>query len=218
MNLEQQLLLHDKNYIIFSIEQENIIHPAALGIVQLNADTTGLAFACSFEIVNYHIILKSLTLYNSGNRGIPATITEALGVTYEFMDKTVAYSGAILIVDNPVKDFFAKGYNSMCFAYRNVYELIFEDGNLITTIDHGRAMTRIRKNIELGLRSMTNKRDVRCITHFMNTTFMGNYKPFSSSKKRLRYLEEMEQNNQGKCDELINQFTCNENCLSKPNY
>jgi hypothetical protein len=190
MNLEQQILYYDKNYTILSAEHEFIIHPSALGILPLSAEALSRSFSCSYRLDNYYLYLTELTLTDGRNENSSAVFA-ASESPVEFTDKKLLYSGAVLIGCTPVKDYDAKGYGSMFFAYKNVYELIFENGYLKTSIDHGKAMLRIRRNIELGLRCLTDKRDTKCINRFMKTTFFGNYKPFSSSKKRLAYLKNM---------------------------
>jgi hypothetical protein len=110
---------------------------------------------------------------------------------YTFDNCTVSYNGAILIGSKPVKEYAMKGENPTCFSYQNVMELIFEDGILITSVDHSKKMLRIRKNIELGLRNLTVNRDIRCIRRFMNSSFIGDYKTFRLIGSRMRYLKEL---------------------------
>jgi len=111
---------------------------------------------------------------------------------YYDINQPLHYTGSITIADDFVKDYSMNDTGQApCFCYKCILELIFEDGILITTIDHSRDMLRIRKNIELGLRSLSKKRDFRCIEHFIKSTFIGNYKPFSSPKKSKKYLNKM---------------------------
>ena len=75
------------------------------------------------------------------------------------------YSGGVLIVKGLLEEY--KEYEDI-FSYETVLELIFKNGCLITTVDHGKAVLRIRRNLELGLRSITSTRDRICIQRFLN--------------------------------------------------
>lgn len=105
-----------------------------------------------FEIEDYHLI------YHSQN-------DLKIGLTY---------SGGIIIARD-----FVESYGNFeeypCYCYKRVFELIFEDGRLVTSIDHSKAMTRIRKNIEKGLRDIRSKKDYKCIQRFIKESFVKNY-------------------------------------------
>jgi hypothetical protein len=86
----------------------------------------------------------------------------------------VPYSGGMILVKDFVKDYGNPG-EYPCYCYKKVQELIFDQGRLVTSIDHSKAMIRIRKNIEKGLRDIRNKRDFRCIQKFIKDSFVQNY-------------------------------------------
>jgi hypothetical protein len=192
MNMQHQLLYLNKSFTLLSAEQEFIIHPAALGLLPITPEAALRSFMCSFEITNYYLFLKTLSLNGNDNSNTLRESDEEALKPYTFQDKRVYYNGAILVGAGPLKDYVIK-YNDAYFSYQSVYELIFENGYLVTTIDHSRAMVRIRKNLELGFRSLSNKNDARCIKHFMKSTFIGDYGLFSSSNKRLKYLKKMKE-------------------------
>lgn len=189
--IEQQLYYLNKNFKILNTEKEFIIHPAAFGLLPVSADALQRSFASSFLIKDYRLILDNLKLYNEGIEDNGTEKIDLNVLQYNFQNQLISYSGTILIGDAPIKEYNFKGVKMTSFSYKDVYELVFEDGNLKTTIDHSKEMARIRKNLDLKLRCLTKKRDVRCITHFINSSFIGNYKPFSSFKKRFKYLGEM---------------------------
>lgn len=191
MELEQQIYIADKSYKILEIEREYIVHPAAFGLLPLSIASLQTPFSCTFHIEDYHLILDNITLNNNDYNNLRSSETEK---QFEIQNCKVTYSGAILIGSNLVKEYTMKGVKPTCFSYQNVKELVFEDGILITTIDQNRAMLRIRKNIDMGLRSLTSKRDIHCIRRFMNTSFIGEYKPFRFLNSRMRYLKDMKKN------------------------
>jgi hypothetical protein len=190
MNTNQHIQYMDTNFQILYAEQEFIIHPAALGLLPGTADALEQAYHCSFYLKDYQLMLDTMTLTN-GLQAITDNLPDATEKRYQFKDLAVSYNGAIIIGWDKVSEYELKNVKPVCFSYRRVYELVFEDGVLITTVDQSKAMLRIRKNIELGLRSLSKNRDIRCIRRFMNSSFVGDYRPFLTLNRRFRYLKEM---------------------------
>lgn len=181
MNNEKQMKYLNKDYKILHSEQEFIIHPAAIGILPMTKAALQCSFTSEYHIENYRLYLDKLTLN-------PGEMNET---QYDFQDYAVSYHGAVLIGTNLVKEYNMKGMMPACFSYQNVMELFFEDGVLITSVDQSKAMLRIRKNLELNLRSILRSRDVRCIKRFMYSSFVGDYKVFRLPITRMRYLQDM---------------------------
>lgn len=95
------------------------------------------------------------------------------------LDTNVPYTGGVVIVKDFYEDFdYEKEFP--CYCYKTVYELIFEEGLLVTAIDHSKAMVRIRMNINKGLRNVDKKKDQRCINKFIKDTL---YKRYGKRKK-----------------------------------
>jgi len=211
MDIEQQLLYLNKNYKILFTEQEFIVHPAAFGLLPLALASLQYSFNSSFHIEDYRLTLDKIIISNGEIGSFEGVKTDANEKPFLFQYTTIAYNGSILIGANQLKEYNIKECNKKeynkkecnkkeynlkenkmnCFSYQSVFELVFEDGILITTIDKSKAMSRIRKNIELGLRSLSKSRDVRLIQHFINSSLVGDYKPFRRDSSRLKYLKEM---------------------------
>jgi len=206
MTIEQNLLFLDKTYQVLQAEQEFIIHPAALGLLPLNERAFECSYTCTFQIVDYHLYLDQMTLNANSEEALNMKESDNTYRCTEIENLPIKYNGAILIGTDMVKDYQMKGFDKTCFSYQSVYELIFEDGVLITTVDQNKAMTRIRKNIELGLRSLVKNRDVRCIKRFMSESFVGDYRPFLMNYNRMRYLKEMKKDY--KKDQTVKLISC----------
>jgi hypothetical protein len=188
----------DGSFRVLEAEQEFIIHPSALGLLPLNLNSLNYPFTCEFSMKDYHLYLNRIVMPKSYSQCVSGELISAATVNnvgeeteYQYNDFKVSYNGAILIGTNPVKDYNMKGQRYPCFSYQKVYELIYENGILITSVDQSKAMIRIRKNLELGLRSLYNNRDLRCIKRFMNSSFVGDYKPFVMKGRRLHYVKDM---------------------------
>lgn len=196
MDFEQTINYLNINYVILCVEQEYLIHPTAFGYLPLSRATQKCNFAGSYHVEDYHLYLDKMVMNpGAGSKSIFAENNER---QFDFDHYPVAYNGAILIGTRLVREYSIKGMKRACFSYHEVRELIFEDGILITTVDQSKAMLRIRKNIELGLRNLTKSRDIRCIKRFMNSVFIGDYKPFRLQHSRMKYLESMRKDNSGK--------------------
>jgi len=184
---EQQIIYLNKSYKILASEQEFIIHPAAFDLLPSTKLSLLSSFSCTFHIEDFKLYLDLIMLHMD-------EINEKI---YEFKDCMIAYNGTILIAANMVKDFHMKSNKLACFSYQSVLELVFEDGILITTIDQSKAMLRIRKNIDLGLRCPTKGRDIRCIKRFLNSSFVGDYNSIRLLSRKLKQLKEMKEDYQG---------------------
>lgn len=187
MELQQKIIFQNKEYFILSAEQEFMIHPISLQLLPLTMEHVNIPFSSAYSIQKYQLYLDCIHLEE------PSEIAE--GWTGDKIIKNIPlyYSGAILIGYDPVKDYPYSGMNRPCFSYKYVYELVFNQGLLETSIEHSRSMLRIRKNLELGLRNLNIKRDVRCIRRFIDSIFIGDYIGFSSDNKRLNYIRKLQE-------------------------
>lgn len=178
---DQKIIYEDKEYRVIAAEQEYIIHPAALNILPFAKTAISCSFSASYHLDGFKLYIDKLKLNNNDDSG----------KEYLLKSCRLYYSGAILIASNMVGDYCIKGNNQVCFSYQNVKELIFNNGILVTGIDHDKAMQRIRRNLELGLRNLSNSKDARCISRFLDTVFVGDYKPFKLSLFRQNYIKRM---------------------------
>lgn len=181
MYQEYQLLFSEKKYKIILTEQEFIIHPSALNLLPLTKVSALQPFSVALHIENYQLFLDALVLHHE----------DGSEDRYDFDHRRVFYNGTILIGNGLVREYDMNDMKPACFSYQNVKELVFQDGILTTTVEQNRAMLRIRKNLELGLRSLDKSRDFRCINRFLSSSFVGDYKPFKLSVNRIRYLKAM---------------------------
>lgn len=181
MSMVQTMKFKNMEYSILAAEQECIIHPIAFGYMPNTSASLQCSFSSHFVIKDYQLLLNHMDIIDAGS--------------YAFEDFPVSYNGTVLIGTNIVKEYYLKGNEAepAYFSYQKLIELVFENGVLITTVDQSRAMLRIRKNLELGLRHPDKKRDKRCIIRFMNSVLVGDYKPFLLQHNRMRYLKDMKE-------------------------
>ncbi len=191
MIIEQKLNYQNMEFTILAAEQELIIHPIALGYLSYSSASLQCPFSSRFAIKDYRLHLLSLELGSNEATNLGGVWIEDYNQRHSFDAFPIAYNGAILIGMTPIKEYYMKGDTPSFFSFQRVIELVFENGVLITTVDQSKAMLRIRKNIELGLRSLNKKRDKNCIKRFMNSTFVGDYRPFRFQYNRMNYIKNM---------------------------
>lgn len=164
---------------------------------------------CTYYLEGYQLMIDSLMIrcgtdfpfiYNN-----PPSEIHEIGsirfIEYKGLMEPVAYSGGIVIGREFVYDFgFTEDYP--CFCYRNVMELIFQDGRLVTSIDHQKTMIRIRKNLKLGLRSLKKGKDSRCIRQYIKHSLVGHYsdsflrKSMKLAKRKVKSITMREKNDE----------------------
>jgi hypothetical protein len=191
MNINDSIIISEINYEILYYEHQ-IFEPEYFKISPIWSNDENYAYNCMFCLNDYQLYLKSLIV--SSDRGfpeingiLPETYSSEKGiqtVQYNNIMEPIKYTGSMIIATQVVKTYSVNS-EIPCYSYKCVKEMVFSEGRLITAIDHSKAMLRIRKNLDMGLRSLDKKRDVKCIQHFIMTSFAGNY---DGSEKRYRKL------------------------------
>lgn len=199
MNLHTQIEVKGKSYLVKECENSYMIHPRAFGIAPVWKDDSEFDYWFDLVVEDYKISLRSMWVQVDcalpridGVAPRPLLRDGKEGYVYEGLHLPLLYSGAVLITNSLLKTEKHEEVeeNPAIYCYRNTYEYIFENGILVTSVDHSRDMLRIRKNLDLGYRSLDKKRDVKCIQRFLKSSFVGNYKEISN-KKLESYLQKM---------------------------
>ncbi len=148
----------------------------------------------SYDLQNYMLTLQDLILDKhlmKDNEKFydrePSVDLITGSKVFDKLNCPVKYTGHIIVAKDIVDTFSYDGDQAEypCFCYKEVYELCFEQGALVTSIDHSKAMVRIRKNIEKGLRNVKNTKDIRCINRFLKQTFCHDFE----RNRKLRKLK-----------------------------
>lgn len=177
-------------FLILKCEKKEMFDPNHLGISPIWSDDMNFRYSSIYEIKEYQLYLKNLILTSDRVYPIiggvePKLLSSENGVEtveYDEIMVPVKFTGAVIIGGTFLKSYGAED-EIPCYSYKTVRELIFQEGKVVTTIDHSKAMLRIRKNLDLGLRDLNKKRDVNCIRYFLKTSFVGDYEnPDKQSK------------------------------------
>lgn len=197
MDIKDKIIMDETPFQILYCECNNIFQPEYFGISSTWSDDTAFGYYSLYEMKEFQLYLKSFTI--SSNRGYPTingvnpepynTENGIETVQYNDIMEPMNYTGAI-IVGNILINNQGTSNEIPCYCYKLIRELIFHEGKLVTTIDHSKAMLRIRKNLDLGLRSLDKKQDVKCIQRFIKASFVGDYKHMDkNNKKKLKKIK-----------------------------
>ena len=183
MEKKEAFIYKDERYILLLKEKEYIFNPEIFGLAPIWKQTAQYEYAGTYEVKDYKLRLQDFVIHSDSSypviqniEPVPVNHTEEKTyVSYQGLFYPIFYTGAVVIGRDFIESY---GYTEdfPCFCYGHVVELIFENGNLITTIEHDKAMVRIRKNIEKGLRDLNKGKDARCIQTFMKSSFVGKYR------------------------------------------
>lgn len=160
----EAIIYKDMVFELTMVEKGPLFDPWELGLISDEKRKNDLLVKGSYEIKDFTLYLKGFEIIDTRDR---------LPVKKEDLQMPLFYNGSMLLAKDFLEDY--REYRPI-YGYKKFLELIFEDGRLITAVDHSRAMYRIRRNLETGLRDLSNPKDVRCIFHFVNDLFIGKYK------------------------------------------
>lgn len=184
INMKSEMIFHDQEYEVIMIESESLITEKEIDQDILGIEHANLNYHCFFEVKEYRLYLRTCEIIcvhgyravlQESNRGYnDSNITE--NSSSELMIPNI-YSGSIVIGKGLIaNDYLSHSNEIPCYGYEEVIELIFSQGILVTTINHSRAMKRVRMNLDCGYRTLDKKKDVRCIQKFLRDSFVGDYK------------------------------------------
>lgn len=191
MDARNSLIMNGKYYKILHCEYEDIVLPEDYNISPIWKNDINFRHYATYELLDFQLYLHEFTVTSDREypmiNGVTPDVfySEKIISTAEYQNLALGldFSGAIIIAADLVKDY---GHETLkCFNYKQVKELIFFNGKLVTTINHNKAMHRIRKNLDTGLRVLEKKRDEKCIRKFIKASFVGNYeKPLKNNKTK----------------------------------
>lgn len=191
MNIKDSIILSEIDYEIIYCEHP-VFYPDQFQLSPIWSDDKEFAYSCKYCLKDYQLYLKSFTV--SSDREYPVingvtpepccSVDGRETVRYHDIMESLGYTGSMIIGAFIVKT-YTDSDEIPCYCYKYIKELVFSKGKLITAIDHSKAMLRIRRNLDMGLRSLDKKRDVKCIERFIRSSFAGNYADSDKRYKRL---------------------------------
>lgn len=167
------LLREADNLLMDIVRDHKPIWKSYAGDVIASYDLQNYMLTLQDLILDKHLMKENEKFYDQ----IPSVDLITGNKVFDKLNCPVNYTGHIVVAKDVVDTFsYDEGLSEYpCFCYKEVYELCFDQGALVTSIDHSKAMVRIRKNIEKGLRNVKNQKDIRCINKFLNQTFCHDF-------------------------------------------
>lgn len=186
---KNRVIYKGERYELLLQEKEGMFHPEVFGMAPIWMQSKEFAYIGTYQIKDYQLYLEDFMVHTDSSyptiQNVEAIMleeeNEKIYALYENLSYLLNYTGAIVIAKDFMKSYEIEE-NFPCFCYMHVVELIFEKGILVTTIAHDKAMVRIRKNLEKGLRSLRKAKDARCIRKFIKSSFVGKYSETSLQK------------------------------------
>ncbi|KSV60076.1 hypothetical protein [Acetivibrio ethanolgignens] len=169
----EMFFYHEQSFSVMMIEKGELFCPWELGLLSQKQNKEELFIRGSYQIEDFVLYLEGFEAYSK---------QKELIIKKEDLHIPLSYNGSVLLVRELLERYAE--YKPL-YGYKKLMELIFDHGKLITAIDHSRAMYRIRRNLEAGLRDMANPKDARCILSFIDDLFVGKYK----ESIRTRYFQ-----------------------------
>ncbi|WP_167956694.1 hypothetical protein [Anaerosporobacter faecicola] len=172
--MKAELVFRNQEYNVLMMENEADIAIEELDHNVFGLDQIHLNYHCQFEVKEYHLYLRMCEiLCMNGYRAVLKSDSQKENE----LPLGNMYTGSVVIGRNVVMNDDTTIVEPLpCYHYEEVMELIFSQGVLVTTVNHNRAMKRVRMNLECGYRSLNKKKDVRCIQKFLKDSFVGRYK------------------------------------------
>jgi hypothetical protein len=182
MKLFEELVYKEEKYSLILSEEDEIFLPSLFSLKRIWSNFSELDYIATYTIDNYKLLLQSIIVPDNESspiiRGVKPLKLKSDSFNQDYLEyqsllEPLSYSGGIVIA----KDILWNSEEEICpcYCYQSVIELIFVNGTLVTSIDHSKAMIKIRKNIDKGLRDIHKKRDAKCINRFIKDSLVGEY-------------------------------------------
>ena len=141
-----------------------------------------------FSIVNNELVLKKFNV-NDANiennisgpkiNGVKPNLNTKgrsfFNKSYENIDLKIAYTGSILIGKGFIRDLYVHMGFHPAWKFKKVFELTFDKGNLIETIDLSEKMVEVRKEVEKKKTIKNNEIEVNEIAKWIKESFNQKY-------------------------------------------
>lgn len=189
MQRKNIIIYKGEEYQLLLFEGSAVFNPRSFGISPVWPKSSKFEYFSTCIVEDFNLKVKDFCFTSDGScpviNGVEAVVSETFnGIAsrkYFNINMPLDYTGALVIAKKFLGD-YGNEKDFPCYCYQNVIELIFKDGVLVTTIDHRKAMAKIRKNIDKGLRDINIKKDYKCIKKFVKKSLVGEY--FQSATKR----------------------------------
>lgn len=151
------MLYNDQIYSIIALQNELDFKPEPYGIApDKGCSMCWRGYFCKFGIIeNQLVIMDWHILVNDQLEQLEPPIVENNQAVissgkwqYVAMNIPIDYSGGVVIGTGFIDKYYIHMGFQQVYAYKKVYELIFEKGILIETLNHSERIEQLRQNID----------------------------------------------------------------------
>lgn len=116
-------------------------------------------FFCDFKITKKGLFLDRLNISTElmefpdlwGSKPkVKHSNEDSASLVYEKINHKIDYTGSIVLGDGFLDEYYIHMGFQRPWAYESVVEVVFENGNLVKTIDHSETVAKIREEISSG--------------------------------------------------------------------
>ena len=113
-------------------------------------------FWCNFSIAGNELFIENLYIHSKNNHypaicgTLPLTKNETFDDdyrTYSNLHLKLDYTDRVLVGKDFLPEHYIHTWTQKPWAYKNIFELVFTNGQLVKAIDHSKIVTDIRKQI-----------------------------------------------------------------------
>ncbi|MGL4421257.1 MAG: hypothetical protein ACRCZF_11370 [Gemmataceae bacterium] len=144
-----------KTYSIAGTNGKGLFDPTAHGLKPTMRSTAcWRGFICTYAVVNGRLMLFNLAIglkdSNPPLFGVvptpqPVGPLRSLNSVYEGLNLPVSYTGGLLLADDFVENLYVHMGFHPAWKYRDVHELLFQEGALIEASDRSAVMAEVRE-------------------------------------------------------------------------
>ncbi len=145
-----------RKYSIIALTSPIDFNPEDYGF-RPKAPTTACwrGYVCEYEITDDQLYLSRFDVY-CGDDPYPVFdgVSPVKGrdfrhmMVYRNLHHVIDYDGSIVVGTGFLSKYYIHMGFQRAWAYRNVYELVFQHGKVISRIDHSKAVAKIRKQVD----------------------------------------------------------------------
>lgn len=170
----------DKDYSLIALNNKLKFNPRAYGLDPVGYTTACYrGFYCMYKVSENKLILDELNVYCGDGFNYP----EVNGVlpkkeegecfsefrTYPNLNLKIDYTGSIVVGTGFLGKYYIHMGYQRAWAYKTVYELQFDKGNLVKKVDHSKYVKKLRDYLDKNIQARRDLWD--CSMDFINECF-----------------------------------------------
>lgn len=182
-------MFRGKQYALAGMNGGGLFDPRAHGVQPRMLSTAcWRGFYCTYEVTDAAIELRELHIGLSGDdlakaeraelpglEGHRPTKDEWSGHVYKDIAVRVPFTGGILLADEFIQELYVHMGFHPAWKYREVHELLFEEGKLLHAQDRSSAMAALREKLSQGALQPGHRASRDEIARWIEGTFSLDY-------------------------------------------